>query len=142
MVASQPVLEPEEQRSLLELAAEHLRSGDVEAARAIYRRLAESEPLGLYLLARLEALHAKRPAAALAALDELLERSPDHALAAEARASRVEALLELSRCQDARNALVEFTAKHEDALDLIARSEVRHRSDCAERDERSPAADH
>jgi hypothetical protein len=83
---------PEEQaqRTLLERAAEHLKQGDLESARAIYRELAEGEDsgaaLGLYLLARLEARHAGRPAAALEALDRFSARFSEHALAAEASA--------------------------------------------------------
>jgi hypothetical protein len=137
-----PDLEQEQKQSLLALAAWRLKNGDLDGARSIYRQLSETDALGLYLLARLEAQHAKRPDAALKPLEEFLARFADHALAKEARASRIEALLDLSQCEEAGRALVEFAGQHAEAEDLIVRSRVRHRSECRRGGERSPSSGH
>jgi hypothetical protein len=136
----EPQVIQEQKRSLLALAAWRMKNGDLDGARSIYRQLSESDALGLYLLARLEAQHARRPEAALKPLEEFLARFADHELAKEARASRIEALLDLSRCQEAGRALEEFATHHAQASDLIARSKARHASDCS--DEHSAPNDH
>lgn len=90
---------PERQKAQLtqlEQAQELTRLGKLDAARDLYGALAREDgsvaELALYHLAHLEQTRAHRPKVALEALDALLARFPNGALAHEAKLSRIEAL--------------------------------------------------